>query len=467
MNSTCIYSNLSLEVLKLKKVDSYYEEYFNFEVNSNSNFSVCVVMQSIKPIFDEDIFLRFIERLIIKENKIVIITDNPNYFSVILDNLSAYITLVEFPISLFINNKLSIKNLHKFQFPFGKKITLIFKTFLYNVINTYNLPKIKNICLDFDNTLWEGVIGNENILDDKFQESNSLFLLFQNKLKELKKHGILLCLVTKNNRVDVESFFLKNKSMPLKLDDFIILKSNWEPKSKNIIDISNELNINTDTFLFFDDSDFELEEVKINIPNLRSYKVSLETLVNEIFFIPEFQEIKSRKKTADKTLDYKKEFKRKRLLGNSLKQISPYNLDTFERLEVRLKIEKKDIDLKRISEMSEKTNQFNFNKRILKEHEIENLITLNNVFFTCSANDKYGDYGIVGYIHVNPFKEIENFVLSCRALCRGIEYKFIEYVMNEIPIEKIVIKFKETERNKPSKTFLENNDRFPQEILLS
>ncbi len=59
--------------------------------------------------------------------------------------------------------------------------------------------------------------------------------------------------------------------MPLKLDDFIIIKSNWDSKSKNIIDISNKLNINTDTFLFFDDSDFELEEVNINIPKIRSY----------------------------------------------------------------------------------------------------------------------------------------------------------------------------------------------------
>ncbi len=56
--------------------------------------------------------------------------------------------------------------------------------------------------------------------------------------------------------------------------------------------------------------------------------------------------------------------------------------------------------------------------------------------------------------------------MSCRALSRGIEYKFIEHVMKEISLKKIVIKFKETERNKPSKIFLKNNKKLPQEILL-
>jgi len=467
MNSTSIYSNLSLQVLKIKEVDIFYDEYFNFEVNSDSDLTVCVVMQSLKPIYDEDIFSTFIKRSIINDKKIIIVTENINYFNFILADSLPRITLVEFPIALLKHNDVSIKNLFQFQFPFGKKLTITLKTFISNVINSFYLPKIKNICLDFDNTLWEGVIGNENILDNKFEKSNSVFLLFQNKLKELKNYGILLCLVTKNNRIDVDNFFQKNKSMPLKLDDFIIIKSNWSAKSKNIIDISNELNINTDTFLYFDDSDFELEEVKISLPNVRSYKVTLDTLNDQLHLIPEFQEIISRKKAIDKTLDYKKEFNRKTLLNNDLHIVDPYNLDAFERLEVKLKIETNNLDLKRISEMSEKTNQFNFNKKILDECSINNFLKSNNIFFTCSANDKYGDYGIIGYIHVNPLNQIENFVLSCRALSRGVEYKFIEHVINVLHLEKIIIKYKETERNKPSKIFLENNNKFPQEIILN
>ena len=79
--------------------------------------------------------------------------------------------------------------------------------------------------------------------------------------------------------------------MPLKIDDFIIIKSNWEPKSKNIIEIYDELNINPDTFIYFDDSDFELEEVRVKLPCVRSYKVSANSLTNLIALIPEFQEI--------------------------------------------------------------------------------------------------------------------------------------------------------------------------------
>ena len=281
----------------------------------------------------------------------------------------------------------------------------------------------------------------------------------------MKNHGILLCLVTKNNSNDIDLFFDKNKSMPLKLSDFIIVKSNWSPKSNNIIEIYKELNINPDTFLYFDDSDFELEEVRVKLPEIRSYKVSVGNLTNLISLVPEFQEIISRNIYIDKTSDYKKEFKRKKLLIENEESIDQYNLDSFERLGVKLDIKNQDLDLDRISEMSEKTNQFNFNKKTLSISHLNELIKLNHMFYTCSAIDKYGDYGIVGYIHLDSKFEIENFVLSCRALSRGIEFKFIEHVITEHGLIEIVVKFKETNRNNPAKLFLEKNKKFPQKII--
>ncbi len=143
MKSTAIYSNLSLQVLKIKEIDTFYDEYFNFDVNSTSNLLVCVIMQSLKPIFDEDIFLNFIKRSIANDNKIIIITDNINYINLILGDSLFHTTLFEFPASLFKNNEVSIKNLSKFQFPFGKKLTVRLKTFITNVIKSFHLPKLK------------------------------------------------------------------------------------------------------------------------------------------------------------------------------------------------------------------------------------------------------------------------------------------------------------------------------------
>jgi FkbH-like protein len=465
MNSVSIYSNLSLQVLKLKNSDFFYDEYFNFDLDTNSELSVCVIMQTIKPVVDNDIFIEFIQKNINAEKRIAIITDNKFFFkSILLKNISD-IHMFEFPSNILEVNDISIKNLFTFQFPFSRKSASILKSFVHNAIVSLNSPTVKAICLDFDNTLWQGTIGNENNFSNLFEKSNSSFLLFQNKLKELKNHGILLCLVTKNNSNDIDLFFQKNKSMPLKLSDFIIVKSNWDPKSNNIIEIYKELNINSDTFLYFDDSEFELEEVRVKLPEVRSYKVSVDNLTNLISLVPEFQEIISKNIYIDKTSDYKKEFKRKKILVKDAENIDPYNLKSFERLEVVLDIKNQELNLDRISEMSEKTNQFNFNKKTLSISNLKELIKLNHMFYTCSANDKYGDYGIVGYIHLDPKFEIENFVLSCRALSRGIEFKFIEHVKTKIGLKEITFKFNETNRNNPAKLFLKKNKKFPQKII--
>lgn len=465
MISVNIYSNLSLQVLKLKNVDFFYDEYFNFDLDVNSKLSICVIMQTIKPVLDNDIFLEFIQKNIDSGKKIAIVTDNVNFIKNSFSKNISDIHLFKFPTNILESNDVSIKNLFTFQFPFSRKSAAILKSFIESIIVSLNSPMIKAICLDFDNTLWQGIIGDENNFSNLFEKSDSSFLLFQNKLKELKNHGILLCLVTKNNRNDIDMFFNKNMSMPLKLNDFIIIKSNWEPKSNNIIEIYKELNINPDTFIYFDDSDFELEEVKVKLPTVRSYKVSSNNLTNLILLIPEFQEIISRNKNNDKTSEYKQEFIRKKMLDTGKVLLDPYNLESFQRLEVKLEIKNKKLDLDRISQMSEKTNQFNFNKCVLSISNLNELIKSKHIFFTCSAKDKYGNYGIIGYIHLNPDFEFENFVLSCRALSRGIEFKFIEHVISVFKLKKIVIKFNETSRNNPAKLFIEKNKKFPQEII--
>ena len=67
-------------------------------------------------------------------------------------------------------------------------------------------------------------------------------------------------MVSKNNYSDVSEAFKKVK-MPLKLSDFIIKKVNWHPKSHNIGEIAQELNLGLDSMIFIDDNLFELNEV--------------------------------------------------------------------------------------------------------------------------------------------------------------------------------------------------------------
>ena len=107
--------------------------------------------------------------------------------------------------------------------------------------------------------------------------------------------------------------------MPLQIEDFLIVKSNWNKKSISIEEISIQLNIDTNTFLFIDDSDFELEEVSQNISNIRTIKFINDFEYFEAQFLnnPLFYKNKLTKEDISKTALYKEEFKRKSQLKNT------------------------------------------------------------------------------------------------------------------------------------------------------
>ena len=133
-------------------------------------------------------------------------------------------------------------------------------------------------------------------------------------------------------------------------------------------------------------------------------------------------------------------------------------LGTHEDYISSLKIELKPVEnfpLERLIQLSEKTNQFNFNKTILNDLSVQNFTQLGHRFTMFKLTDKFGEYGIIGYTHVNEKKELQNFVLSCRALGKQVEQKIIEYLLeNNFVIE--YYHFLETKKNIPAKLFINN-----------
>ena len=104
----------------------------------------------------------------------------------------------------------------------------------------------KVLALDFDNTLWSGVIGEDGvtgIVPD---------VEFQREIKRLQETGVLLVALTKNNVADVEPIWSDSR-MALKKDDFVALRIDWNDKCANLRKVASELNLGTDSFVFVDD----------------------------------------------------------------------------------------------------------------------------------------------------------------------------------------------------------------------
>jgi FkbH-like protein len=305
----------------------------------------------------------------------------------------------------------------------------------------------KVIILDCDNTLWGGILGeqeqkNLNFLPESFE--GRIFNEVQEILKYFSKNGVLLAINSKNNFKDVSNFF-KKSSMPLKLDDFVIVKANWQNKVKNIKEISKELNLSTDSFIFIDDSQFEIDFVKKNLPNIKTIKVpenlslypkKIKEISNLIFYLNKTKEDKK------KTKMYKVELKRKKIKSRSV-SLRSY----LKSLNLSMKINWGGaVDSERASQMCQKTNQFNLTTKRYSKSDIEKFKSRKDVIvLEFSLKDKFGDYGITGLSIIKIKKKheayIDLFLMSCRVIGRNAENLFLENIIKKLT-KKTFLKLK-------------------------
>lgn len=348
---------------------------------------------------------------------------------------------------------------HLYQMPYTKTFLNVLEKNWISFIQRIFKPDKKVIILDCDNTLWRGIVGEDGLNGIKcnLNHDGIFYYHFQKFLFQKKEEGFLLALCSKNNQKDVKKAF-NEKQMPLKWDDFILKKINWEDKQYNIRKIAEELSLGLDSLIFIDDSDFEINSIKTILPDVHSIQV--EDSYSNFYRITEdyvFAKKNLTQEDRNKTDQYIQEFKRNEIENKS---------ETFDEYIKSLNI---NIDVKcnpkeswgRISQLTEKTNQFNFNKKIYSAKDFEELTKKNKIsVYTLNVNDRFGDYGLVGVIIVreNSGKPIlENYIMSCRALGRRIEYDFYNEVYKMIKekynSEWQEIKFKKTDRNKPAEKF--------------
>lgn len=293
---------------------------------------------------------------------------------------------------------------------------------------------LKVIVLDCDNTLWGGVVGElgaDNILLGLGEYPSNVFSDFQKKLKVLTRNGVLLAMCTKNNESDILEVFEKNPNQILKLDDFVSTRINWENKASNIKSISAELNLGLDSFLFIDDSSFEISLVKSEIPSINTLLVPKfhHKLIYEFDKVLSNFRFNAETDSSERYRHYKSESSRKVELAN-FESLDEFLNSIGMILTIR---EFSSSDLPRVHELAQRTNQFNTSLKRFTKLELEDLMNDScRQAFTLRAQDKYGDYGLVGFLGLESRDDkvlIDSFFLSCRVLGRRVEHAFLSRIL--------------------------------------
>ena len=324
----------------------------------------------------------------------------------------------------------------------------------------------KALIFDCDNTLWKGILGEDgfdNIEMSLWTKDGFVFAEIQAMALALNKQGILIGLCSKNNPKDVDKVIKSHPDMQLRNDHITINKSNWSDKVTNLKEIAEELNIGLDSLVFVDDSPFEVNMVRAQLPETTVLQVP-----EKLYEYPKmlsgnlglFYNLSITLEDKKKVEMYKQQVNRE-----TVKKGFSGIKDYLASLELKMTIYQNDKSIiARMSQMSQKTNQFNLTTKRYTESDMNNYIDDDNSdVYAFSVADKFGDNGVTGLCIITSDRnsktaEIDSFLMSCRIIGRNVEYAFLDYVIEKITAKKITdlkAKYIKTRKNEQVKEFFD------------
>jgi FkbH-like protein len=114
----------------------------------------------------------------------------------------------------------------------------------------------------------------------------------------------------------------------------------------------------------------------------------------------------------------------------------------------------------RFAQLTQRTNQFNLTTRRYTESEIRSLIDDPAYdLYTVSLQDRFGALGVIGaaILHrQSQFWRLDTFLMSCRALGRGVEDAFLATLTADAAKAGATVQgeFVVTKKNDPARQFL-------------
>ena len=320
----------------------------------------------------------------------------------------------------------------------------------------------KAIACDLDNTLWGGIVGDDGVENIEIGQETSigqLYAEFQGYLKAHKDLGILLTVDSKNDEENALAGLNRPDSV-LKSDDFIVIKANWNPKDRNLVETATELNIGADAMVFIDDNPAEREIVRssvvgVAVPEMTAPERYINTLDRSGFFeITQF--------SAD-DLSRNEMYKANAERAKQQSSFADYG-DYLRSLEMKAQIKPfAPIYMSRIAQLTNKSNQFNLTTFRCTQADIERVAADKNyITLYGKLEDKFGDNGVVSVVfgHTDEADKslfhIDLWLMSCRVLKRDMEFAMMDSLVAECKargITKIRGYYYPTAKNKMVKDF--------------
>lgn len=318
----------------------------------------------------------------------------------------------------------------------GVQVALLYQRFLYSF---FLLKNTKVLLLDFDNTLWDGVMAEGDVAH---------YVDRQKLLFEIQKGGVMLAAVSKNSPENI-----RWTEMFLARSAFVAEKISWNAKVDSIKELAQELNLGLNSFVFIDDNHHERAMVENELPEVVCLDATLMSTWESLEQILSMPVTATTEEAAMRTEMYRQQAERRKVMVTGQDKAAMY-----ERLGLRYSIFLNDSSmLDRISELVERTNQFNTTTRRYTRAKIQEMILSEEwIVGAFSLADAHGDLGVVGVAFVDltggANAVIDSFIMSCRAMGFGLEQQMVFEIVKLVEqkgMTKLVGIYIPSDRNSP------------------
>ncbi len=325
---------------------------------------------------------------------------------------------------------------------------------LSKIINAVFGKSNKCLVLDLDNTCWGGVIGDDGLDGIRIGTSTAVeevFTSFQLYVKELNKRGITLAVCSKNDFKNAKEGF-SHPDTVLKFEDFTSFIADWNPKHQNILKIAKEINIGSDSLVFIDDNPAERD-----IVNSQALGISVPDVGSDVInFIEHIDRNGYFETVAISTDDLKRNKYHEDNKSRLCEQVTFISYDDFlVSLDMTAEIKPfSSIYLDRITQLINKTNQFNLTTKRYTSGEVKNIISSDKyITLYGKLTDKFGGNGLIAITVgklANDICYIDLLLMSCRVLKRGMEFAMLDELIRKCRkkgINKLVGYYYKTHKN--------------------
>lgn len=342
------------------------------------------------------------------------------------------------------------------KFAFDAKFLPLYADHVARLLGALRGKSRKCLVLDLDNTLWSGVIGDDGlqgIVLGQGDATGEAHLEVQRSSLNLRKRGIVLAVSSKNDDQIARSVFREHSEMLLREDHFAVFQANWNDKATNIAAIARELSLGIDSIVFLDDNPVERALVREALPEVAVPELPDDpALYSRTLAAAGYFEAVAFSSEDRKRADFYHDNARRAALQQQVGDIEGY----LASLKMQITFQPFDKQGRsRITQLVNKTNQFNLTTRRYTEAEIA-AFDVDPAVFTLQVRltDRFGDNGMISVVicrMADPQTwEIDTWLMSCRVLGRRVESAVLREIIVQARaagIKRLVGSYVPTERN--------------------